>query len=93
LTGILAFIDRDCVQFPLLIRRWQQGDYFKPLGMGGLKKISDFFIDSKLSLPEKEHVWIIANGEQVIWIIGHRLDDRYKITAGTQHILRIDMVH
>lgn len=92
-SRFVAFIDRDCVQFPLLIRRWQQGDYFKPLGMGGLKKISDFFIDSKLSLPEKEHVWIIANGEQVIWIIGHRLDDRYKITAGTQHILRIDMVH
>ena len=92
-SRFVACIDRDCVQFPLLIRRWQQGDYFKPLGMSGLKKISDFFIDSKLSLPEKENVWILANGEQVVWIIGHRLDDRYKITSGTQHILRFDMVH
>ena len=60
--------------------------------MNGFKKISDFFIDSKLSLPEKENVWILANGEQVVWIIGHRLDDRYKITPGTQNIIRIDVV-
>jgi len=88
----VACIDRDKVQFPLLIRKWQQGDYFKPLGMNGYKKISDFFIDSKLSIPEKENVWILANGEQVIWIIGHRLDDRYKITPQTQHVLRLDIV-
>jgi len=89
-SKFVACIDRECVQFPLLIRRWQQGDYFKPLGMSGFKKISDFFIDSKLSLPEKENIWILANGEQIVWIIGHRLDDRYKITSVTKHILRID---
>jgi len=89
----VACIDRDCVQFPLLIRRWQQGDYFKPLGMNGFKKISDFFIDSKLSLPEKENVWILANGEQIVWIIGHRLDDRYKITSDTKQILRIEITY
>ncbi len=88
-----ACIDRDHVQFPLLIRRWQQGDYFKPLGMNGFKKISDFFIDSKLSLPEKENVWILANGEQVVWIIGHRLDDRYKITSDTHNILKLEILH
>ena len=87
-----AYIDRDKVQFPLLIRKWQQGDYFKPLGMNGLKKISDFFIDSKLSLPDKEIVWIVANGEQVVWIIGHRLDDRYKITDQTETVLKLEMV-
>lgn len=92
-SRFVACIDRDCVQFPLLIRKWQKGDYFKPLGMSGFKKVSDFFIDSKLSLPEKENVWILANGEQVVWIIGHRIDDRYKITSATQHILRLDMVH
>lgn len=88
-----ACIDRDHVQFPLLIRRWQQGDYFKPLGMKGFKKISDFFIDSKLSLPEKENIWILANGEQVVWIIGHRLDDRYKITSDTHNILKLEILH
>ncbi len=90
-SPLVACIDRNCFQFPLLIRKWQKGDYFKPLGMKGFKKLSDFFIDSKLSLPEKENVWIIANGEQVIWIIGHRLDDRYKITANTRSILKIEI--
>jgi len=92
-SQFIACIDRDHVQFPLLIRRWQPGDYFKPLGMSGLKKISDFFIDSKLSLPEKENVWIVANGEQVVWIIGRRLDDRYKITSHTQNILKLELIN
>jgi tRNA(Ile)-lysidine synthase len=91
-SQFIACIDRDHVQFPLLIRRWQPGDYFKPLGMNGLKKISDFFIDLKLSLPEKENVWILANGEQVVWIIGRRLDDRYKITSHTQNILKLELI-
>jgi len=91
-SRFVACIDRDHIQFPLMIRRWQQGDYFKPLGMNGFKKISDFFIDLKFSLPEKENVWILANGEQVVWIIGHRLDDRYKITPGTQNIIRLEIV-
>ena len=91
-SHFIACIDRDCVQFPLLIRKWHPGDFFRPLGMKGFKKVSDFFIDSKLSLPEKENVWILANGEQVVWIIGHRLDDRYKITPATKHILKLEMV-
>ena len=88
----VAYIDADKLQFPLLVRKWQQGDYFRPLGMEGFKKVSDFFIDQKLSLPQKEKVWIIANGEQVVWIIGHRLDDRFKITSQTKMILRIELV-
>jgi tRNA(Ile)-lysidine synthase len=91
-SRFVACIDLDKIQFPLLIRKWQHGDYFKPLGMQGFKKISDFFIDSKLSLTDKENVWIVANGEQVVWIIGHRLDDRYKITPLTQNILKLEMV-
>ena len=91
-SRFMACIDRDRVQFPLLIRRWEKGDYFKPLGMTGFKKISDFFVDSKLSLVEKENVWILTNGEQVVWIIGHRLDDRYKITPATLNILKLEMV-
>jgi len=87
----VACIDRDKVQFPLLVRKWEQGDYFKPLGMKGIKKVSDFFIDTKLSIPEKESAWILANGEQVVWIIGHRLDDRFKITPQTKTILCIEL--
>ena len=91
-SRFVACIDREKVQFPLLIRKWKRGDYFKPLGMSGFKKLSDFFIDSKLSLSEKEKVWIVANGEQIVWIIGHRLDDRYKITTATNQVLKLEVV-
>lgn len=91
-SPLVACIDHDKLQFPLVIRKWQQGDYFKPLGMNGFKKVSDFFIDSKLSLPQKENTWMITNGEQVVWIIGQRLDDRYKITHATQTIFRMELL-
>lgn len=91
-SPLIAYIDRDRIHFPLLIRKWQSGDYFKPLGMSGLKKVSDFFIDMKFSLPEKQNSWILANGEQLVWIIGHRLDDRFKITSDTKVILKIECV-
>jgi tRNA(Ile)-lysidine synthase len=87
-----ACIDIDKVQFPLIIRHWEKGDYFKPLGMSGIKKLSDFFVDQKMSLPEKENAWILANGEQVAWIIGKRLDDRFKITSKTKNILMLELI-
>lgn len=88
----IGCIDLEKIQFPLIIRRWQKGDYFRPLGMTGIKKLSDFFIDLKMSLPEKENTWILANGEQVVWIIGRRLDDRYKITPDTKKILKMELI-
>ena len=60
--------------------------------MTGIKKLSDFFVDQKMSLPEKENTWILANGEQVVWIIGRRLDDRYKITSRTKNILKLELI-
>ncbi len=75
--------------FPLTLRRWKQGDKFRPFGMKGFKKLSDFFKDQKLSLFEKEAVWILANKEQIIWIIGHRMDDRCRIEETTTRSLRI----
>ena len=57
--------------------------------MNGFKKLSDFFIDEKMSLPEKENTWLVTNGEQVVWIIGKRIDDRYKITDETTRVLEL----
>lgn len=85
----VACIDLDKIQFPLKIRKWEQGDFFRPLGMNGFKKLSDFFIDEKMSLPEKENTWLVTNGEQVVWIIGKRIDDRYKITDETTRVLEL----
>lgn len=75
--------------FPLTLRRWKQGDKFRPFGMTGFKKLSDFFKDQKLSLFEKEAVWILANKEQIIWIIGYRMDDRCRIGAQEQALLKM----
>jgi tRNA(Ile)-lysidine synthase len=82
-------LDMDKIVFPLILRHWQEGEYFQPLGMSGLKKLSDFFIDEKFSIPEKENTWILFSGNQVVWIVGRRLDDRYKITANTKNVLRV----
>jgi tRNA(Ile)-lysidine synthase len=84
-------LDLDLLVFPLILRHWQEGEYFQPLGMKGLKKLSDFFIDEKFSIPEKENAWILASGNRLAWIVGRRLDDRFKITAKTKRILRISL--
>jgi len=82
--------DKSKVNFPLFVRKWQKGDYFHPLGMRGKKKLSDFFTDIKLSHIEKEKIWLLCDADdQIIWIIGKRLDNRYKITEQTTEILRI----
>ena len=86
----VACIDLDMVEFPLILRKWQPGDYFKPLGLGHYKKLSDFFVDRKYSLIDKERSWILASGEQIVWIVGDRIDERFKITGKTNRILRID---
>ncbi|MDT0676221.1 tRNA lysidine(34) synthetase TilS [Autumnicola musiva] len=83
------FVDARKLQFPLTVRKWQVGDFFCPFGMKGRKKISDFFKDKKMSLPEKENTWLLCSGENIVWVIGHRADDRYKVTSETAKILKI----
>lgn len=85
----VADLDYDMLEFPLIIKKWEQGEYFKPLGMSGFKKLSDYFIDEKFSIPEKENTWILCSGQKVVWIIGKRIDDRFKITNSTKAILRV----
>jgi len=85
-------LDLDQLVFPLILRHWQTGEYFQPLGMKGLKKLSDFFIDEKYSIPEKENAWILASSDHLIWIVGKRMNDRYKITPKTKRILRIRLI-
>ncbi len=74
-----------------MIRKWQKGDYFRPLGMKGGKKLSDFFIDQKISIQDKENCWLLLSGDKIVWVIGHRLDDRFKISSETNEILQIEI--
>jgi len=85
----VATVDLDKIQFPLLVRPWQQGDKFKPLGMKGTKKVSDFLIDQKIPLNLKNEIYLLESKEQVVWLINQRLDERYKVTDNTRTILEI----
>ncbi len=87
----VACIDSGKLDFPLLIRKWQQGDYFKPLGMSGFKKVSDFLIDEKVPVHQKEKVWLLCSGRKVVWIMGYRLDERFRITPETKTVLKIEI--
>ncbi len=82
-----ACLDYDEIPFPLTIRRWQHGDYFYPLGMDQIKKLSDFFVDEKVPVPVKERTWILATGKKIVWIMGHRIDNRFRIKETTRRVL------
>jgi tRNA(Ile)-lysidine synthase len=79
-----AYLDIDKLDFPLKVRKWEFGDKFIPLGMRSFKKVSDFFVDIKLNVFSKEKVFLLCSGEDIVWIIGYRIDDRYKITSKTK---------
>ncbi|MFI3324201.1 MAG: tRNA lysidine(34) synthetase TilS [Rikenellaceae bacterium] len=85
----VALLDADKLQYPLTIRRWREGDSFVPLGMSGRKKVSDFLIDEKVSMPEKERQFVLVSGGEIVWIIGRRISEKFKIGTESENILRI----
>jgi tRNA(Ile)-lysidine synthase len=87
-----AFLDYDMLEFPLTMRHAQAGDSFVPLGMQGVKKISDFYTDLKLNLFQKHARWLLLSGGKVAWIVGLRIDHRYRITAHTRRVLALKIV-
>ncbi|WP_452220843.1 tRNA lysidine(34) synthetase TilS [Lacinutrix salivirga] len=82
-------VDKDLLKFPLSVRQWEKGDYFYPFGMQGKKKLSKYFKDEKLSLLDKEKIWILCSENNIVWIIGKRADNRFKVSESTKNILKI----
>lgn len=85
----MIFVDQTKIKFPLVVRRWKEGDHFYPFGMKGSKKLSKFFKDIKLSILQKQNCLIMLSGDQIVWIVGHRLDDRFKVDQETTSILKV----
>jgi tRNA(Ile)-lysidine synthase len=81
-----ATLDFDKLTFPLKIRKWEHGDKFYPLGMNKPKKVSDFLIDTKVSVPDKEQVYVLVSGNDIAWLIGYRPDERFKVTEATKNL-------
>jgi tRNA(Ile)-lysidine synthase len=80
----IAYFDADRIQFPLQLRPWQQGDRFMPFGMNHFQKLSDYFSTHKFSKPEKEKARLLCSGSDILWLVGHRTDHRFRITETTQ---------
>lgn len=86
-SHLIASIDLGLVNFPVTVRPWEPGDRFRPLGMKKMKKISDFLIDLKVPVTEKEKVLLLLSAGEVMWVMGYRIDDRFRVTKQTARIL------
>ncbi len=91
-SSSIAYFDYSKLHFPLKIRRWKQGDFFSPLGMKGKKKLSDFLIDQKIPIGEKENTWILESDNKIAWVIGHRIDNRFKVLSSTKKIMKVALL-
>jgi tRNA(Ile)-lysidine synthase len=87
-----AFLDAEKIEYPLMIRNVRPGDRFVPHGMAGRKKLKDFFIDRKIPREMRSRLPLLVQGEAVIWVCGHRTDDRFRVHAETRRILRVDLM-
>ena len=87
----IAMLDYDKLRFPLTLRHWKNGDFFIPFGFNGKQKLSDYFSNNKFSLLQKESQWLLCSGEDIVWVVGERIDDRFKITDKTQTIYKLEL--
>ncbi|MBK6964612.1 MAG: tRNA lysidine(34) synthetase TilS [Bacteroidales bacterium] len=89
-NGSIAMLDASKIIWPLRLRKWKEGDTFVPFGMNNNKKLSDFFIDNKFSIVEKENAWLLISNNDIAWLVGHRIGNGYRIGPDTKTILKIE---
>jgi tRNA(Ile)-lysidine synthase len=86
----VACLDANKLSRPLTIRRWRKGDFFVPFGMKGRKLVSDYLTDRKYSLPQKENQWVLCAGDDIVWLINERTDNRFRVDEGTKRVLWVE---
>ena len=87
-----ACLDADKIKQPLSLRLWKQGDTFVPFGMKGKKKISDYLTDRKFSLPRKQRQWVLCCGDDIVWLVGERTDNRYRVDGKTRRVTLVEWI-
>lgn len=85
----IIYLDKETLKYPLTVRKWQNADYFYPFGMSGKKKVSKFFKDEKFSLIDKENQWLLCSQNEIVWVIGHRADNRFRVQKSTANIVKV----
>jgi len=88
---LVALLDIDKLQFPLKWRKWMAGDYFYPLGMNHKKKLSDFFINQKISVADKGTITVLESANEIVWVVGYRIDDRYKLSESSERVIQFEL--
>ncbi|MGB3150330.1 MAG: tRNA lysidine(34) synthetase TilS, partial [Maribacter sp.] len=91
-TDDIIYVAENALKYPLVIRKWNKGDYFYPLGFHGKKKLSKFFKDEKIDVLSKQKQWLLCSGNEIVWVIGSRADDRFKVKENTKEVLRIEVI-
>ena len=92
-SPLVAQLDYDQLTFPLQMRKWQAGDRFRPLGMNGSKLLSDFFVDQKMTTRQKEECQVLTTAkDEIVWVVGRRIDERFKVTDKTKTILIVRLM-
>lgn len=84
----ILYVDKETLKYPLTVRKWNEGDYFYPLGMQGKKKLAKFFKDEKVDVITKHNQWLLCAGESIVWVIGRRPDNRFRVTEKTKKIIK-----
>ncbi|NHF59820.1 tRNA lysidine(34) synthetase TilS [Flavobacteriaceae bacterium TP-CH-4] len=86
------YVDKETLKYPLTVRKWQKGDYFHPLGMKGRKKLSKYFKDEKVDVISKDKQWLLCSDNQIVWVVGKRADERFKVRKDTRKIVKFELI-
>ena len=88
----ILYVDKSTLKYPMVVRKWEKGDYFYPFGMTGKKKLSKYFKDEKIDVISKQKQWLLCTGDDIVWVIGKRADNRFKVKAETKKIVKITWI-